>query len=198
MAQTSAAFAWHAESEASAARIVNGDPSRPIGLAEAGGEQSRTLGGERGGQDLGLRVVIERPRTRQIADFALADRDVPRLMLCELNDRPCGSVEGRPIAEFSDWLTRPGPGEPLGGESCVRAVLRYARGRRMIIGSSRAAGRRDRARSPGDLHGAGGGDRACDRTEVLLSPPQIIEQEQTDRIPDCLMAELHQLERRAP
>jgi broad specificity phosphatase PhoE len=155
MAQTCTAFARYADSEASAIGIVNGDPSRPVGLAEVGREQSRKLGGGLGGQDLSLRVVIECPRTRQTADFALADRDVPRLMLCELNDRPFGSFESKPIAELSDWLTRPSPGEPLGGESCVRAVLRYARGLPMIGGGSRAAGRCDRAQSPGDLHGAG-------------------------------------------
>jgi 2,3-bisphosphoglycerate-dependent phosphoglycerate mutase len=126
-------LARHAESEASAAGIVNGDPLRQIGLTGHGREQARRLGGELAGERPGLCVVTEFPRTQQTADIALAGDNVARLVLRELNDPPFGPFEGRPIAEFRDWLIRHGPAEPVGGESRAATVRRYARGLRTLF-----------------------------------------------------------------
>jgi broad specificity phosphatase PhoE len=127
-------LARHAESEASAAGIVNGDPSRPVGLTGRGREQARRLGQQLAADGAGLCVVTEFRRTQQTADIALAGQDVPRLVLAELNDPPFGPFEGRPIGEFRDWLLRQGAAKPVGGESRAATVRRYARGLRQIIG----------------------------------------------------------------
>jgi broad specificity phosphatase PhoE len=78
-------------------------------------------------------VVTEFPRTQETADIVLMGHDVPRLVMAELNDPPFGRFEGRPIEEFRAWLDRYGPTKPLGGESRVATVRRYARGLRKLI-----------------------------------------------------------------
>ena len=125
-------LARHAESEASATGAVNGDPARPIGLTGRGREQAHRLGRQLAGEEIGLCVITAFPRTQQTADLALADRDIPRLVLAELNDPPFGPFEGRPIGEFHSWLARHGPSTPLGGESRAATVRRYARGLRTV------------------------------------------------------------------
>jgi 2,3-bisphosphoglycerate-dependent phosphoglycerate mutase len=126
-------LARHAESEASSLGVVNGNPSRPIGLTDRGREQARRLGEQLAGERADLCVVTEFPRTQQTADIALQGLDVPRLVMAELNDPPFGRFEGRPIDEFRAWLDRYGPTKPLGGESRVATVRRYARGLRKLI-----------------------------------------------------------------
>jgi broad specificity phosphatase PhoE len=126
-------LARHAESEASASGVVNGDPSRPVGLTGRGREQARSLRGQLAGERAGLCVVTEFPRTQQTADIVLARYDVPRLVLAELNDPPFGPFEGRPIEELRAWLERHGPAKPLGGESRAATIRRYAGGLRKLI-----------------------------------------------------------------
>lgn len=126
-------LARHAESAASASGVVNGDPSRPVGLTDRGREQARSLRGQLVGERADLCVVTEFPRTQQTADIVLAGYDVPRLVLAELNDPPFGRFEGRPIEELRAWLERHGPAKPLGGESRAATMRRYARGLRELI-----------------------------------------------------------------
>ncbi len=126
-------LARHAESEASAWGVVNGNPSRPIGLTDRGREQASRLGEQLAGERADLCVVTEFPRTQETADIVLLGHDVPRLVMAELNDPPFGRFEGRPIEEFRGWLNRYGPTKPVGGESRVATVRRYARGLRKLI-----------------------------------------------------------------
>jgi probable phosphoglycerate mutase len=129
-------LARHAESEASAAGIVNGDPSNPVGLTDRGREQARALGEQLAAERADLCVVTEFLRTQQTADIVLAGHRVPRLVLAELNDPPFGPFEGRPLREFRDWLLRHGPAKPVGGESRVATVRRYAQGLRKLLDRS--------------------------------------------------------------
>jgi 2,3-bisphosphoglycerate-dependent phosphoglycerate mutase len=126
-------LARHAEGEASASGVVNGDPSRPVGLTDRGREQARSLRRQLVGERADLCVVTEFPRTQQTADIVLAGYDVPRLVLAELNDPPFGQFEGRPVEEMRAWLERHGPAKPLGGESRAATMRRYARGLRALI-----------------------------------------------------------------
>jgi probable phosphoglycerate mutase len=128
-------LARHAESEASAAGIVNGDPSNPVGLTDRGREQARALGEQLAAERADLCVVTEFLRTQQTADIVAGHR-VPRLVLAELNDPPFGPFEGRPLREFRDWLLRHGPAKPVGGESRVATVRRYAQGLRKLLDRS--------------------------------------------------------------
>ena len=60
-------------------------------------------------------MTTEFERTRETADIALAGRDVPRLVVPDLNDPPTGDLEQRPYAELVRWREANGPDVPLPG-----------------------------------------------------------------------------------
>jgi broad specificity phosphatase PhoE len=126
----------HAESEANALGIVNGDPSIRYGLTEAGREQAATLGRTLANELIDVCVVTEFVRTHETADIALAGRDVPRLVLPELNDPVFGVLEGRSLADARTWLHEHGPNaHPAGGgESRVETIARYCEGFERLLG----------------------------------------------------------------
>jgi probable phosphoglycerate mutase len=127
-------MARHGESEASAAGRVNGDPSRPVHLTERGRKEARRLGAGLAGVPIDLCAVTSFPRTRETADVALADRDVPRITVAELDDPQAGELEGCSIAEFRDWFMANGAGTPVpDGESRARTVTRYAAGLHALV-----------------------------------------------------------------
>src|SRR5712691_10162500 len=97
-------LARHAESEASARGIVNGDPSRPVGLSARGREEAARLWQLLARERIDLCVVTEFPRTVETAEIAVAGRDVPRLVLADLGDPPFGQFEGPHIDEFRAWF----------------------------------------------------------------------------------------------
>jgi broad specificity phosphatase PhoE len=134
-------LARHGESEASAASVINGDPSRAVGLTERGRLQAQRLGEHLRHEVIDLCLVTEFPRTHQTADIALFGRAVPRSILAEFNDPLPGLLEGRPLPEFREWFHRHGPSVPVpgGGESRVQTVLRYCRGLRKILVRREAA-----------------------------------------------------------
>lgn len=125
----------HAESEFSVREAVSGDPAVDCPLTEAGRDQARRLGRLLDGEAIDLCVTTEFPRTTETADLALDGRDVPRLVLPELNDPRAGSFEGGALAEYRKWAHAAGSGEvpPGGGESRRELVRRYARGYRKVL-----------------------------------------------------------------
>src|SRR6185295_18828220 len=74
-------------------------------------------------------------RTKQTADLALEGRDVPRLVVPELNDIRVGSFEGGLLETYRAWARERSPIEvpPGGGESRAQAAERYARGFRKVV-----------------------------------------------------------------
>jgi broad specificity phosphatase PhoE len=125
----------HAESEFSARSAVSSDPAGPSPLTARGQEQARALGKELAGELIDLCVVTELERTRQTADLALAGRDVPVLVVPELNDPRAGSFEGGPLEGFRAWSwTHGSADEPAGGgESRLAVAARLARGYRRVL-----------------------------------------------------------------
>lgn len=130
-----ALFVRHGESEFSVRQLVNGDPSVACGLTEVGRQQAEQLGERLAGEPLGLCVVTEFPRTHETADLVLGDRDVPRLVLPELNDPYYGQFEGGALADYRRWAATHGPLDvpPGGGESRVAIATRYVRGFRALL-----------------------------------------------------------------
>jgi probable phosphoglycerate mutase len=125
----------HGQSEASAAGLVNGDPTRPIHLTEIGRSEARALGERVAHERIDLCAVTSFPRTWETADIALAGRDVPRIVVRELDDPGAGRFEGGPISTFRDWFRANGAGTRiLGGESRVETVRRYVGGLRTLAG----------------------------------------------------------------
>src|SRR5918999_3088276 len=125
----------HAESEFSVRGLVNGDPSVEQGLTQAGREQAAALGTLIRDDPIELCSVTEFARTAETADIALAGRDVPRVVVPELNDIRFGSFEGGNFEDYIRWARTHGPTEvaPGGGESRVDAARRFIAGYRKLL-----------------------------------------------------------------
>jgi broad specificity phosphatase PhoE len=128
-------LARHGESEFSVVGNVNGDPAIACALTPTGEEQARRLGERLADVEIDLCVTSEFERVRQTADLALAGRDVPRLVLPELNDVRFGRFEGGTLADYRVWAAANDPTveAPGGGESRSSTVGRYVRAYRTIL-----------------------------------------------------------------
>ena len=125
--------ARHGESELSAKALVNGDPGVACPLTELGRAQARTLGTALADERIDLCVVTEFQRVRETAEIALVGRDVPFLVLPELNDPRYGEFEGGSIVAYRAWAWAQGPLDaPEGGEHRGELASRYARGLRTL------------------------------------------------------------------
>jgi probable phosphoglycerate mutase len=126
--------ARHGESVYSLEQLVNGDPGVACPLTETGRAQARALGEALAGEAIDLCTVSEFERVRETAELALAGRDVPFLVLPELNDPRYGDFEGGPLAAYREWVWERGPLEaPPGGEHRGALAERYARGFRTLL-----------------------------------------------------------------
>ena len=129
-------LARHGESEFSARGLVSGDPMVDGGgLTAAGHEQARMLGRTLFAEPVDLAVTSEFLRARETAAIALEGRDVPVLVIPELNDIHFGGYEGGLLSDYRDWARSAGPSDdsPGGGESRADAAARFARGYRQIL-----------------------------------------------------------------
>jgi broad specificity phosphatase PhoE len=128
-------LARHAESEYNALGTLNGDPTVVVSLTGEGRAQARQLGEALADEPIGVCAVTEFARTRETAELALAGREVPLLVVPELNDHPAGRYEGRPLAEYLEWAHSAGPDQVVPGstESRAAVVLRFARGFRGLV-----------------------------------------------------------------
>jgi probable phosphoglycerate mutase len=121
-----ALLARHGESEFSVRGLTNGDPELEVALTPLGREQARTLGLGLAATEIDLCATSEFQRARETADLALEGRDVPRVVLPELNDIRFGEFEGRLLADYRAWARAHGPEDEVpGGESRAESVRRY-------------------------------------------------------------------------
>jgi broad specificity phosphatase PhoE len=130
-----AILARHGESEYSVRGALNGDVGAVCGLTEEGRDQARRLGEALRDEPIDLCVVTEFQRVRETADAALAGRDVPRLVVPELNDPRFGRFEGCHIDEYRAWAESVASSEPPSEDSEARHAIveRYARGFRILL-----------------------------------------------------------------
>jgi len=114
---------------------MNGDIRVPVGLTERGIREAVALGEALKHERIELCVTSEFRRAQETADIALVDRDVPRLVLPELNDPLYGPFEGAALEEYRAWASgRPSSAVPEpGGESRLALVVRYASGLRLLL-----------------------------------------------------------------
>jgi broad specificity phosphatase PhoE len=128
-------LARHGESELSVVGTVNGDPAVACALTETGREQALRLRDQLAELELDLCITSEFQRVRETADLALQGREVPRLVLPELNDVQFGGFEGGTLADYREWAAanQPTVEAPGGGESRSGTVARYVRAYRTIL-----------------------------------------------------------------
>ncbi len=125
----------HGESESNVTRRVNGTLAERVALTATGREQARALGAALVDEPVELCATSEFPRTVETADLALAGREVPRLVLPDLNEIGFGAFEGAPLAEYRVWADAHSSAEdgPGGAESRAGAARRFARGFRELL-----------------------------------------------------------------
>ena len=71
---------------------------------------------------------------RETAELAVGERELPLLVLPELNDPRYGDFEGGPLDAYRDWAWSRGPLEaPPGGEHRGDLAARYAAGFRALL-----------------------------------------------------------------
>jgi probable phosphoglycerate mutase len=98
------------------------------GLSELGQAESAALRATLADEGIGLGVASELRRTEETLALALDGRDVPTVVLPQLNEINFGSYEGGPLAAYREWAwsTAPDAECPGGGESRTAMASRVA------------------------------------------------------------------------
>jgi probable phosphoglycerate mutase len=117
----------HGQSLLNVEGLVNGDPSRDLGLSELGVEEADALARQIAGIEIDFCVTSLFPRAMQTALHALGGRDVPRMVDGGLNDIQIGELEGKTLDDYRDWKDEHTRDDAFpGGESLNDAARRYA------------------------------------------------------------------------
>ena|SRR5438874_1575643 len=127
-------IARHGESTLNIEKRVNGDPSVPVVLTERGRDAAKLLGQQLAHVPFDLCVHSRFSRTRETAEIAFADRDVPFEEDALLDDIYVGELEGCTLDDYREWKSRHTRADPFpGGESLDDAARRYARAYRKVL-----------------------------------------------------------------
>jgi 2,3-bisphosphoglycerate-dependent phosphoglycerate mutase len=105
------------------------------GLTEEGVQQAGQLGEWLADEELDLGVATEHRRTQETLELALAGRDVPYLVIPQLNEIHFGSFDGGQLLAYRAWAGAEPPTleAPGGGESRAQAAWRYASAIRLLL-----------------------------------------------------------------
>jgi probable phosphoglycerate mutase len=127
-------LARHGQSLLNVAGIVNADPAIDQGLSEDGKEEARGLGEQIAGVEIDLLVTSRFPRARETGAIALDGREVPHVVLPELDDVNIGDLEGKTLADYRAWKHGHSRSDRFpGGESLDDAAARYARAYHAVL-----------------------------------------------------------------
>jgi probable phosphoglycerate mutase len=127
-------LARHGQSQLNLAGVVNADPGRDPGLSPVGESEARQLGCQLAALEIELVVTSRFPRAQQTAGLALATRNVPHVIVPDLDDVKIGELEGKTIADYRAWKHGRSRTEPFpGGESLDDAARRYAGAYRSLV-----------------------------------------------------------------
>ena len=109
---------------------VPGEELTPNGVAQA-----RRLGELLAADEIELGASSGLARTQETLALALAARDVPTLVVDELNEIRFGSFDGGLLDTYRAWAAAATPTEipPGGGESRAEVAARFARGVRGLL-----------------------------------------------------------------
>ena len=100
-----------------------------------GVEQGRRLATALAGEEIDIGVATQLLRTQETLELALAERDIPRLQVPELNEIGFGSFDGGPLPDYRAWAwnTPPDVPAPGGGESRAQGAARFAGALRQLL-----------------------------------------------------------------
>ena len=141
-------LARHGESVFSERLLVNGEPRYPARSRRVGWRTPSSSGARSQTIPSMLCVTTEFERTRQTADVALAGRDVPRVVVPELNDPLYGDYEGGALEHYRAWAdgpfratSRPAEARPGGtssSDTCAgfRLVLSWTEASALVVAHS--------------------------------------------------------------
>jgi len=119
----------HGQTDYNVLRCVNGDPTKPVHLTELGRAQARALEPSVSRVAWGSAWHTRFPRTLETLDLLTPDGLPARHVIPELDDIDVGELEGRSIDAWRAWRRGRGLEDaPLGGESRLNVLRRYARG----------------------------------------------------------------------
>jgi len=132
-------LARHAESTANTARVLSGDPDRPVALTERGRAQSRALGAQLANLHIDLAVGTRFLRTKETIDIALHGRDVPVLVEPGFDELRVGDLDGAPMETYWAWKHQHTLDDRFPhGESPDDALRRYANALRSLLDRTEA------------------------------------------------------------
>ena len=127
-------FSRHGESTLNVEGKVNGDPSVPVALTDAGREAAARLGAQLANLPIDLGIHTRFARTRETVEIALAGRAIPVLEEALLDDIDVGDLDGETVDAYRDWKASHTRGDAFpGGESLDHAARRYAHALRKLL-----------------------------------------------------------------
>jgi broad specificity phosphatase PhoE len=105
------------------------------GLTPEGIEQSRSLASLLEAEEVSIGIATELARTRETLELALGTREVPRVVVDDLNEIDFGAFADGPLDDYRAWAASRPPAEraPGDGESRADAAARFARGLRRLL-----------------------------------------------------------------
>jgi broad specificity phosphatase PhoE len=119
----------HAQARTNVDDAISSTPPG-AGLTPQGVEEAVALRSELAERRVDLGVATRLVRTQETLDLALAGRDIPRIVMPELDEIRFGSFEGGPLGPYRAWAWTNPPDAPCpgDGESRAEAAARYADG----------------------------------------------------------------------
>ena len=130
----------HAHARSNADDRISSTPPGE-GLSDLGVEEALALRETLAYEPIGLAVATRLARAQETLELALGGRDVPRLVLPELDEIGFGSFEGGALAVYRTWAWSNEPDAlcPGGGESRVAVAERLAAALDLLLARPEAA-----------------------------------------------------------
>lgn len=117
----------HGESTLNFENRINGDPEVPVALTEKGRDEAKLLGQQVAHVPIEVCVHTRFARTKETAEIALEDRNVPLEVEPLLDDIVVGDLEGATLEDYRAWKREHTRADPFpNGESLDDAARRYA------------------------------------------------------------------------